>query len=83
MRIDTVGITAIRSAWAEFQEELVESTYRIAAEARERLDAGQGQDAYQILNQYMNRNLERALSKVKRDADTRPAGVASHILSHG
>jgi secernin len=64
-QFDADGIAEIRSTWAEFQEELLDSAYRIAAEARERLDAGQEQYAYQILSRYMNRNLERALSTVR------------------
>ena len=61
-QFDTQAIDAIRSTWARLQEELLESAYRIATEGQELIDSGQRERASKMLTEYMNCNVNRALS---------------------
>ena len=62
---DTQLIGAIRHSWASLQEELLGSAYAIATEGRELIDSGRREEASKMLTEYMNGNVNRALSVVR------------------
>ena len=59
---DLHSIETIRSNWAPLQEELLESAYRMATEGQELIASGQRERASKMLTEYMNLNVNRALS---------------------
>ena len=72
---DSQSIDAIRSTWAPLQEELFESAYQIASEAKELIDSGHEDKASRMLTGYMSHNVSRALS-IARDTLAREPLVA-------
>ena len=59
------AVEEVREGWAGFQEELFESAYAIAVEARELIDGGREAEAESRLSAYMEENTERMLSTTR------------------
>ena len=78
-QFNSQDVTTIRAIWARFQVELLDTAYRIAADARRLIDAGQDAEASQVLTGYMNRNVDRMLTTLRdmlaRTAKSQPDRV--------
>lgn len=64
-QFNSQDVTTIWAVWARFQAELLDTAYRIAADARWLIDAGQDAGASQVLTEYMNRNVDRMLTTLR------------------
>ncbi len=79
-REDPSGQTAkaIRQIWRGLQEELLESAYPIATEARRMIDLGREAEAAEMVTKYMHQNVDRVFSTAKAMLTQGPLAVAAH-----
>ena len=76
-QFDSPSIDAIRFTWTRLQEELLESAYQIATEGQALIESGQRERASKMLTEYMNRNVDRALSLAREMLARDPLGAVA------